>query len=84
MASVPTIDIDEILKPISDGKPCGVDPREGISFELLKEARREEDATSQGDWKREVKVADWPKVIQIATKILSTEGKDLQVAVWQY
>lgn len=82
MASVPTIDIDEILKPISDGKPCGVDPREGISFELLKEARREEDATSQGDWKREVKVADWPKVIQIATKILSTEGKDLQVAVW--
>jgi len=82
MASVPTVDIDAILKPISGDKPCGVDPRDGISFELLKEARREEDAASQGDWKRDVKVADWPKAIQIATKILSTEGKDLQVAAW--
>lgn len=82
MASVPTVDIDAILKPISGDKPCGVDPRDGVSFELLKEARREEDAASQGDWKREVKVADWPKAIQLATKILSTEGKDLQVAAW--
>ncbi len=82
MASMPTVDIDAILKPISGDKPCGVDPRDGVSFELLKEARREEDAASQGDWKREVKVADWPKAIQLATKILSTEGKDLQVATW--
>lgn len=82
MASVPTVDIDAILKPISGDKPCGLDPRDGVSFELLKEARREEDAASQGEWKREVKVADWPKVIQLATRILSTEGKDLQVAAW--
>lgn len=82
MASVPTVDIDAILKPISADKPCGVDPSDGVSFELLKDARREEDASSQGDWKRALKVADWPKVIQIAAQILSTEGKDLQVAVW--
>jgi len=82
MASVPTVDIDAILKPISGDKPCGVDPRDGLSFELLKEARREEDAASQGDWKRDVKVADWSKAIQLATQILATEGKDLQVAVW--
>ena len=82
MASVPTVDIDAILKPISGDKPCGIDPRDGVSFELLKEARREEDVASQGDWKREVKVADWPKAIQLATKILSTEGKELQVAAW--
>ena len=31
---------------------------------------------------REVKAADWPKVIQLATKILTTEGKELQVATW--
>ena len=54
MASVPTVDIDAILKPISGDKPCGLDPRDGVSFELLKEARREEDAASQGEWKREV------------------------------
>ncbi|RPH78766.1 MAG: type VI secretion system protein TssA, partial [Nitrospiraceae bacterium] len=82
MASVPTVDIEAVLKPISGDKPCGVDPRDGTSFELLKEARREEDVVSQGEWQREVKVADWPKAIQIATKILSTEGKELQVAAW--
>ena len=82
MASVPTLDIDAVLKPISAGQPGGVDPRDHASFELLKEARREEDAASQGDWKREVKVADWSKAIQIATTILSTEGKELQVAAW--
>ena len=82
MPSVPTIDIEAILKPISGEKPCGADPRDGKSFELLKEARREEDAASQGDWKRELKVADWPKAIQFATKILSTEGKELQIATW--
>jgi type VI secretion system protein ImpA len=82
MASVPTVDIDAILKPISGEKPSGTDPRDGVAFELLKEARREEDAANQGDWKRDVKAADWPKAIQIATKILSTEGKELQVAAW--
>lgn len=82
MPLVPTIDVDQILKPISGKNPCGVDPRDGQSFDLLKEARREEDAGSQGEWKREVKVADWPKAIQLATKILSSQGKDLQVAAW--
>jgi type VI secretion system protein ImpA len=82
MSSVPTIDIDPLLKPISAEKPCGEDPRNGKSFELLKEARREEEAVTQGDWKREGKDADWPKAIQLATKILSSEGKELQVAAW--
>jgi type VI secretion system protein ImpA len=75
-------DTDSILKPISQDKPSGVDTRESKSFEILKEARREEEALSQGDWKRDLKVADWPKVIQTATKILTAEGKDLQAACW--
>jgi type VI secretion system protein ImpA len=82
MVSVPTVDIEAILKPISADHPCGIDPRDSVSFETLKEARREEEELSQGDWKREVKSADWPKAIQIASKILSTEGKELQVAAW--
>jgi type VI secretion system protein ImpA len=82
MALVFTVDIDAILKPLSADKPSGVDVRDGKSFEMLKEARREEEAISQGDWKREVKVADWPKVVQLSTKILTTESKDLQVATW--
>ena len=76
------IEIEELLKPIASDKPSGTDVREKKSFEILKEARREEEALSQGDWKRDLKVADWPKVIQTASKILTTESKDLQVAGW--
>lgn len=82
MASVSTVDIDMLLKPLSADKPSGIDVRDSKSFEMLKEARREEELINQGDWKREVKVADWPKVVQLSTKILTTESKDLQVAVW--
>jgi type VI secretion system protein ImpA len=82
MASVPTLDIEAVLKPISSDKPAGNEVRDTKSYLILKEARREEEALSQGDWKRDLKVADWPKVIQTATKILSTEGKDLQVVCW--
>lgn len=82
MASAQTIDIDAILKPIPGSNPAGKDIRDGKDFDILKEARREEEALSQGDWKRDAKTADWPKAIQTATKILTTQSKDLQVAAW--
>jgi type VI secretion system protein ImpA len=78
----PVIDTEALLKPISRDKPCGSDVRESKTFEMLKEARREEELLNQGEWKRDLKVADWPKVIQTATKILESEGKDLQAACW--
>jgi len=82
MSSGQTIDLEAILKPIPGGNPAGKDIRDSKDFDILKEARREEEALSQGDWKREAKTADWPKAIQVATKILTTQSKDLQVAAW--
>lgn len=82
MATDPTIDIEAILKPIPGNNPAGKDVRDAKEFDILKEARREEEALSQGDWKRDAKTADWAKAIQTATKILTTQSKDLQVAAW--
>ena len=82
MATAPTIDIEAILAPIPGEHPAGKDVREGKDFDVLKEARRQEEVLSQGDWQRDVKVADWSKAIQIATKILTEQSKDLQVATW--
>ena len=48
MASVPTLDIEAVLKPISAEKPAGVDIQEAKSFGILKEARRDEEALNQG------------------------------------
>lgn len=82
MATEQVIDVEAILQPIAGGNPTGKDVRDGKDFEGLKEARRHEEVLSQGDWQRDVKVADWPKAIQIATKILTEQSKDLQVATW--
>lgn len=82
MAAEQVINIEAVLQPITGDNPAGKDVRDGKDFDALKEARRQEDALSQGDWQRDAKVADWPKAIQIATKILTEQSKDLQVAVW--
>ena len=82
MATEQVIDVEAILQPIAGGNPAGKDVRDGKDFDVLKEARRQEEVLSQGDWQRDVKVADWPKAIQIATKILTEQSKDLQVATW--
>lgn len=82
MATEQVIDVEAILQPIAGDKPAGEDVRDGKDFDVLKEARRQEEVLSQGDWQRDAKVADWPKAIQIATKILTEQSKDLQVAVW--
>src|SRR5919202_1496349 len=49
---------------------------------MVKEARRADDALEQGEWKREIKTANWPAVIEVATDALVTKTKDLQIAVW--
>ena len=82
MATEQVIDVEAILLPIAGDKPAGKDVRDGKDVEVLKEARRQEDVLSQGDWQRDAKVADWPKAIQVATTILTGQSKDLQVAAW--
>lgn len=82
MAPEHVIDIEVLLRPIAGNNPAGLDVRDGKDVAELKEARQEEEALSQGDWKRPAKVADWSKAIQIGTKILTQQSKDLQIAVW--
>lgn len=82
MLMTPTLNFEDVLKPIPGPSPAGKSARELKDYDSLKEARREEEALSQGDWKHELKVADWQKVVQIGTRILSEESKDLEVAAW--
>jgi type VI secretion system protein ImpA len=82
LATEQIIDVEAILQPIAGNNPSGKDVRDGKDFGVLKEARRGEESLSQGDWKRDAKVADWPKAIQLATKLLTGQSKDLQVAAW--
>jgi type VI secretion system protein ImpA len=71
-----------LLNPIPGDNPSGKTLRYDPVYDKIREARREEDVLPQGDWSREVKKADFPVVIKLATEALSTKSKDLQLAAW--
>jgi len=77
-----TIAVDPLLLPISATCPAGRDLRYTSIYEEIMEARRSEDAIALGDWQHDVKRSDWDKVIALCVEALSTDTKDLQIAVW--
>ncbi len=78
----PVIDLDVLLSPISDDRPSGESQSYSGLYDEIKEARRSDDNMAQGDWQRELKTADWRKVIETSVSALQTVTKDLQVAAW--
>ena len=74
--------VEELLQPIPGDNPSGADLRYDPVYDIIKEARREEEALNQGAWQTEIKVADFPKVIAQSTGALKNKSKDLQIAVW--
>ena len=82
MTSPPVLDLEELLGPIPGENPSGKSLVYEPEYDLLKEARRAEDDTLQGDWQRKSKVAEWDRVIELAEEILRKKSKDLQVAAW--
>src|SRR5437660_3558693 len=74
---------ESLLDPIPGGSPAGMDLRWSAEWDRIKEARRADDGLDTGKWaKRERKTANWRLVEEIATSILRTQSKDLQVAMW--
>jgi type VI secretion system protein ImpA len=82
VASDPVINLDELLAPIPGENPSGQNVRYESAYDAVREARRAEDALSQGVWVREAKTANYPQVIKLATKVLQEQSKDLQIAAW--
>lgn len=73
---------EDLLNPIAGGNPAGADVRYDPIFDRIKEARREDDDIPQGDWQRDRKVADFAQVTKLASDVLATKSKDLQIAAW--
>lgn len=76
------IDIEALLAPIPGDNPAGQNLQYAGLHDEIREARREDEDLEQGEWKRDLKAADWPRVIIQATEALTTRTKDLQVAAW--
>ena len=82
LQSPPVIDLEALLRPVSEESPSGDSLRYSGIYDEIAEARRADDNLSQGDWKTELKVADFRSVITLAEPALTSQSKDLQVAVW--
>lgn len=76
------IDLDALLSPISEENPSGESMRYSGLYDEISEARRADDTMNQGEWQTELKIADYRRVIDLAVPALTTQTKDLQVAVW--
>lgn len=54
-----------------------------IEFDTIARAREQDDPLlSQGEWETELKVADWPEVVNQCSDLLQNRTKDIRVAVW--
>jgi len=82
MATPALLDVEELLQPIPGDSPAGRNLAYEPEYDELREARRADDDTPQGDWQRRAKVADWEHVLELGTEILKRKSKDLQVAGW--
>lgn len=78
----PVIDLEVLLQPISEDQPSGESLRYSGIYDEINEARRADDTLNKGEWKSDLKVSDYGRVIELAIPALSTETKDLQIAVW--
>lgn len=74
--------LEGLLEPIPGDDPGGRSVRYEPVYDQIKQARQEDPVLPQGEWKRERKVADWDEVVDLATKALSEDTKDLQLAAW--
>ena len=75
------LDVDRLLKPITEGAPSGPDLRLSAAeatLATIQELRAERTADLTG----EAKEPNWPAVLRACEEVLATRSKDLEVAAW--
>lgn len=76
------VNIAALLAPLAGENPAGASLQYDGMHDDIREARRADDQFSQGEWQRERKLADWPRVVELTSEALATRSKDLQVGAW--
>jgi type VI secretion system protein ImpA len=76
-------DLDKLLMPIAGASAVGPYLKGERTYQLIQEARREEDASlPRGIWTTDLKRANWPEVARLASSALALNSKDLMIAIW--
>lgn len=78
-----SLELEALLKEISDEAPCGMDCSFSNEFHAIKKAKTQDDPLlDQGDWIAEPKQADWNFVNTKATELLTEKTKDIRLYSW--
>ncbi len=73
----------DLLRPISEAAPSGVDLSFAPELDAIAQARTFEDPSlDQGAWVTAVKEADWDFVVSQCCHLLEQKSKDMRLAVW--
>ena len=77
------VDLDDLLRPISEESPAGPYLKSNGVYSAIREARRFDDPSlPMGVWEHDLKKADWSEVERVAVDALCAKTKDLQIAIW--
>ena len=77
------LELEGLLKVISDEAPCGIDCSFSNEFYAIKKARIQDDPLlEQGDWVAEPKQADWAFVSSQSIELLTEKTKDIRLYGW--
>lgn len=76
------IAVEAMLAPIPGENPSGENLQYSGLHDEIREARRADDDLEQGDWKRDLKTADWQQVYSLSSEALADKTKDLQICAW--
>ncbi|OBV36835.1 type VI secretion system protein TssA [Janthinobacterium psychrotolerans] len=75
--------LDQLLQPVSQIRPCGEDITFSQELDAVARARQHDDPSlDQGEWVVALKEADWPFVATRCEQLITSHSKDLRVAVW--
>ena len=78
-----SLELEVLLKAISDEAPCGMDCSFSNQFHAIKKAKTQDDPLlDQGDWIAEPKQADWIFVNSKSTELLTEKTKDIRLYSW--
>ena len=78
-----TLNIGDLLAPISEDRPAGEPLRYEGTYDRIQDERREDDpALPQGIWARDLKRANWSLVEASCLDAIEKQSKDLQLGVW--
>lgn len=78
-----TLEISNLLAPISEHSSCGEDYSFSNEFHAIKKAKTQDDLLlDQGDWVTEPKQADWDFVALTSIDLLQSKSKDIRLLTW--